>query len=275
MKLEDVRFLFNRAISLTFIWKKFLLTFFTLVACGSLMVFFRGLSLYTGNWMSMSLTFLPIFFGMTVLLSLGVILIRVYHDEVKQKSFNYRRVIVNSWDILIGSSYFSVPLLLCYLILWILLGVFVLLSEIPTIGPFFISVLAFGPFLLNFGTVALILLGLAMLFLVTPPLALRGLDRKYVSRVVIQRIVSDLFSNIFLAFVAIFPFLFLASMLWFTFSLTDAVLVTPIEPQTRILYWFFMMIPFTAIITPAVILFFNIAVESHVLILRLQEKITG
>jgi hypothetical protein len=39
-----------------------------------------------------------------------------------------------------------------------------------------------------------------------------------------------------------------------------------------VLKWFFIMLPFTAFLTPAVIFFFNFAAESHVL---MQKQLKG
>ena len=177
MNLSDVQFIFNRALSLTFNREKLLMVFFVLALCGLLVVFFRALSLNAGKWVLMSLSFMPIFLCAGVLLSVGIVLVRIYHDEIKRKTFRYRDILANSWEIVIGSSYFSIPIILCYLLLWMLLGIFVLLKEIPGIGEFFGVILAFGPFLINLGSLALGLLSISLLFFLAPILALNGLNR--------------------------------------------------------------------------------------------------
>lgn len=165
MNLSDIQFIFNRAMSHTFCRKKLLLVFIVLALCGLLVIFFRGLSIHAGQWIVMSLTFLPFFVCAGILLSMGILLIRIYHDEIKNKTINYLEILNKSWDVVIGASYFSIPIILSYLLLWILLGIFVLLKQIPAIGDIFAIILAFGPFLLNLGTLVLCLLNLAMLFL--------------------------------------------------------------------------------------------------------------
>jgi hypothetical protein len=181
MTLADIQFIFNRAVAYTFDKKKLLLVFLILAMCGLLVVFFRGLALSAGQWVSMSLTFLPIFLCAGVLLSTGILLIRIYHDEIKNRFVNYRTILAKSWDVIIGASYFSIPIILSYLLLWMLMGIFVLLRQIPLIGEFFGVVLAFAPFLINLGSLVLCLLSLSLLFFVAPIIALRGLNRDAIS----------------------------------------------------------------------------------------------
>lgn len=268
MNLSDIRFSFNRALSLTFGRKKLLLVFSVLALCGLMVVFFRALAINAGQWVLMSLSFLPIFLCAGILLATGVILVRIYHDEVKQKPTRYRDIVAKSWETAIGSSYFSIPIILCYLMLWMLLGIFVLLKEIPGIGEFFGVILAFGPFLINLGSVVLGLLSISMLFFVAPVIALNGLNRIRISQIVMRRLTGDMFSNIMLAIIAILPLLFFLSLLLLAAFLTGNVCYACTNPLHTVLQWFIEMIPFTAILAPAVIFFFNFAAEAHVLIQR-------
>ncbi len=268
MNLSDIKFSFNRALALTFSRKKLLLVFTVLALCGLLVVFFRALAVNASQWMLLSLSFLPIFLCAGFLLAMGVILVRIYHDEVKQKPTRYRDIVAKSWETAIGSSYFSIPIILCYLLLWMLLGIFVLLKEIPGIGEFFGVILAFGPFLINLGALILGFLSLSMLFFVAPVIALNGLNRIKVSQIVMRRLREDMFSNIFLAFIAILPLILFVSTLVFAAILTGNVCYACSDPFHQVMQWFIMMIPFTALLAPAVIFFFNFAAEAHVLIQR-------
>jgi len=266
MTLNDLRFIFNRAFFLTFGKKKLLTTFTVLALCGVLVVFFRGLSVHAGQWILMSLSFLPIFICAGVLLSLGIFLIRIYHDEVKNKPVIYKHIFVKSWEVIIGASYFSIPLILCYLLLWMVLGIFVLLQEIPGIGDFLGVILAFGPFLLNLGSMVLCLLNIAMLFVLTPIVALKGLNRTQVSQILAHRLKGDVFSNLLLAILAVLPLLFCLGMLTLAAFLTGSLCYVCEKPLNNVLQWFVIMIPFTAFLSPAVIFFFNIAAEAHVIL---------
>src|SRR5437868_8851809 len=132
MDLRDIQFAFNRALSLTFMKKKLIVVSIVLLLCGLLAVFFHGLSLNTGKWIGLSLAFLPVFLCTGLLLSTGIILIRVYHDEIKKKAISYRTIMAKSWEIALGTTYLCIPIIMTYLLLWMMLGIFFLLNDIPS-----------------------------------------------------------------------------------------------------------------------------------------------
>src|SRR4051812_47260068 len=129
MDFQTFSFVFNRALAFTFSRKKLLFVFCVLALNGLLVVFFRGLALHASQWVKLSLTFLPIFICTGILLSMGILIIRVYHDEIKQREINYWQILSRSWEVTMGASYFAIPIIFSYLLLWMLLGIFVLLSE--------------------------------------------------------------------------------------------------------------------------------------------------
>lgn len=272
MTLDQLQFIFNRAAFRTFEKTKILLTFAVLVLCGVMAVFFRGVAVDATQWLALSLTFLPIFVSGGILLSLGILLIRVYHDEIKERQIIYKDILNKSWEVVIGASYFSVPVILCYLLLWMLLGIFVLLSEIPTLGAFFSVVLAFGPFLLNLGSILLIIFSFAMLFYVAPILALKGFNRIQVSRILVKRFKNDIFSNLLLLLVALLPLGMVMGTLTIAAFLTGTLTYAYATPVHTVLVWFFTMIPYTALMSPFVVFFFNFAAEAHVMIMKKQKE---
>jgi hypothetical protein len=272
MNLSEIQFIFNRALSLTFERRKLLLVFTVLALCGLLVVFFRGLSINAGQWILMSLTFLPFFLCGGLLLSMGIMLIRIYHNEIKQKTIDYSEILSNSWEVIIGASYFSIPIILSYLLLWILLGIFFMLKQIPAVGDIFAVILAFGPFLLNLGSLCLCVLNLGLLFFVTPIVALKGANRIRVTQTLMKRFKNDVFSNILMIFLALFPLLAVTGLLVLAAFLTGTVCYNCENPLHNVLQWFFIMIPFTALLAPAVVFFFNFAAEAHVLMQKELQK---
>lgn len=272
MTISDIQMIFNRALHLTFERKKLLLVFSVLALCGLLVVFFRGLAIHAGQWIVMSLTFLPFFLCAAVLLSVGIILIRIYHDEIKNRPVNYTEILSKSWDVVIGASYFSIPFILGYLLLWILLGIFFMLKQVPAVGDIFAVILAFGPFLLNLGSLVLCVLNIAMLFFITPIIALKGLNRIKVVQVLVKRLKTDIFSNFVLIFYSLLPLLLTLGLLMLAAFLTGTVCYACEEPLHNVLQWFFIMIPFTALLAPTVVFFFNFAAEAHVLMQRNQRE---
>lgn len=271
MDFQAFSFIFNRALALTFSRKKLLFVFCILALSGLLVVFFRGLALHAGQWVKLSLTFLPIFICTGILLSMGILLIRVYHDEIKQRDVNYWQILSHSWEVTIGASYFAIPIIFSYLLLWMLLGIFVLLSEIPFVGEFFSAILSFGPFLINLGTLVLCVFSLIILFIVAPLIALRGLEGGAVFQLAVKRLEKDPFANFILILVALLPLALVVTLLLLAALLTGSLCLDCQNSLQTVIKWFFIMLPFTAFLTPAVIFFFNFAAEAHVLMQR-QEK---
>lgn len=272
MKLVDIAAIFNRAFAYTLNRQKLILMYIVLLLCGLLTVFFRGLGTHANDWVVMSLTFLPLFLSAGVLLSTGIVLIRIYHDELKNRPVSYRETLKKSWELVIGASYFSIPVIMIYLLLWIMMGMFLLFSRLPLVGEFFSVILAFGPFLINLGSIVLCIVSVALLFYVAPALALKGLNGTQITQNLIRRFKYDLFSNIFLACIAIIPLAFVLGMLSLAGSMTGTRCFVCTNPLFAALRWFFIMIPFVAVLTPALIFFFNFAAESHVLIHKAMKK---
>lgn len=265
MDFQSLSQIFNRALKLTFDRKKMLLVFCVLAMSGLLVVFFRGLAYHASRWVELSLTFLPIFLCAGILLSLGILLIRIYHHEIKKKPVSYREIALKSWELIVGASYFSLPIILCYLLLWVILGIFLLLKEIPAVGGFFSAMLAFAPFVINLAAILLCLMSLLMLFFVAPILALKGMDRQVVLQTVIRRFEKDSFANGILIVLSLVPLALILSLLILSAFLTGSIYLDYSSLPQVVLGWFFMMLPFTAFLTPAVIFFFNFAAEAHVL----------
>ncbi len=242
-----------------------ILTFPLLVLCGILVVFCRAIAYDASPWIAMSLAFLPILLSSGVLLGLGVLLIRLHIHEVKGLHLGFRRLIAGSVDLIMGTSYLSIPPILAYLFLWIALGLFFLLGEIPGIGHFFSVVLAFGPFLLIFGSLLLCLFNLGLLFFVAPAAAFQPFKRTSLAKRVLSLFQGRLLSSIALFLLALVPILFVSGLLSLSALLTNLQLA-PDRTLAVAMEWFFIMLPFSAILTPAVIFFFNFAAESYQLL---------
>jgi hypothetical protein len=216
--------------------------------------------------------FTPFFLCSGVLLATGIYLIRIYHDEVKKKTVSFRQTLNKSWEIMMGASYFAIPLILVYLLLWMLMGIFFLFREIPLIGEFFSVILVLGPYLINLGSLLLCILSVGMLFFVAPIIALKGFNRRQVAEVLAKRFKRDLFSNIVLIIVAVLPLLAVLGILVWAGILTDTVCFACDKPIYNVIQWFFMTIPFAVFLAPAIVFFFNFAAESHVLMVKASKE---
>lgn len=263
MRWTDIEKAFSRAVLLSFSKKKMMLTFPVLVLCGILIVFCRAVAYEASDWIAMSLAFLPILLSSGILLALGVLLIRIHMHEAKNLTLHFRRLITGSLDLIMGTSYLSIPPVLAYLFLWIALGLFFLLREIPGIGDFFSVVLSFGPFLLIFGSLLLCLFNLGLLFFVAPAAAFQPFKRISLAKKVLPLFQGQLLTSIALFLLALIPILFVSGLLSLSALLTN---VAPEKPLSVAFEWFFIMIPFSAVLTPAVIFFFNFAAESYQLL---------
>jgi hypothetical protein len=268
MTWKDIEFIFNRATKFSFSKKKLFFVFPILVFCGLLIVICRGLALGANNWVTISLTFLPIFFCFTVLLALGIVLTRVYHHEVKQLPVSYRKTLYGSWDLMIGISYLSLPVVLTYLLLWTVLGIFYLIKEIPGIGSFIGVVLSFAPFLLVLASLFLSLLTVFLLFFVTPAVALKSNLNLQIGEEILKRLKENPFSNSALFFLGALPLSFISGILCLAAKLTRIAYLEQGGAFSIIFQWFFIMLPFCAVLSPAVVFFFNFSAESYVLLKR-------
>ena len=177
MTWTDIEKAFSRSMLLSFSKRKIFLTFPVLALCGMMAVFCRAVAHDASDWIAMSLAFLPILVSSGVLLALGVLLVRIHIHEMKGLHLSFKRLVSGSLDLIMGTSYLSIPPILAYLFLWMGLGIFYLLGEIPGIGGFFSVVFAFGPFLLVFGALLLCLFNFGLLFFVAPIAAIQSTKR--------------------------------------------------------------------------------------------------
>ena len=262
MNWAELETCFNRALAFSFSKKKLLLVFPVLVLCGLLVVFCRAVAVEASEWVAMSLAFLPILLSSGLLLSLGVLLVRIHQHEVKMLTLPFRRLFTGSLNIILGTLYLSFPSILVYLLLWMVLGFFSLLCEIPGIGDFFRIVLSFAPFLLILASLLLCFLNLALLFFVAPAVAVDLGKRMGLADRMVLALRGQLFRGTVFFIVALIPMAFVVGMLCLAAFLTKASFLAAEGSLSIALEWFFIMVPFCALLTPAVLFFFNFAAES-------------
>ena len=270
MEFHELQQMCRRAATYTCSQTKLTLSAVTLAACGLMVVMAMGLSLKANDWFSLSLAFMPLFVIASVLTTLGVVLIQGYRDEVKYENASYRDLLLISWKHLIRASYFFLPLMLAYLFLWIILGLFFLLREIPAFGEFFGVILAFGPFLLLFGSLLLSVLAVFLSFVVSPVIALKKIEGFELVQYMQERLQTNVFARVCLFCLASVPLAATAFLLLIAAHLTTSLYTVSENHMQMVLQWFFIMIPFATILSPAVVFFYNLAAETHIYI---QKKI--
>ncbi|MBS0615927.1 MAG: hypothetical protein JSR58_05190 [Verrucomicrobia bacterium] len=261
---DELERIFNRAFQYSFSWKKWLFVFPVLALCGTLAVLCHTLAMGANQWVGVTLVFLPTFICAGILLAAGVPLIRLYHDEVKGNPLRHRVTIQHSWKLMRGLASLSLPLILAYLVLWGVFGIFHLLRAIPNIGGFLGGLLSFGPFLLIAGSFCLSLIALLFLFFLTPLVALKSTVHPKMAEEFFARLKAGPFSHIFFLAIGLVPLLFMSTFLTVSAALTGLTYFAPERTWAVALQWFCIMIPFAALLSPAVIFFFNFAGESFV-----------
>lgn len=268
MQFAEIERIFNRALIHSFSKKKLLIVFPVLILCGLLVVFGRALSIEASPWVILSLTFLPVFLGFGILLAAGVFLVRIYSHELRGHVQSYRSILKSSWDLLIGVTYLSLPLILAYLILWMVLGVFYLLREIPGVGETIGVFLSFGPFLLVLGSLCLSIINLFFLFFATPHIALKEGMKLHVLDRVLSNLKEHVFSSLILFFLGLIPLLLFLGIMSLAATMTGANYLASQKTLAVAFEWFFIMVPFCALLAPVVVFFFNFSAESYALFER-------
>ncbi len=162
--------MFNRALKYSYTRKKFFLLFPALVVCGILVVLSHTFWINANPWVRASLTFVPAFLCSGILMSIGVPLVRLYHDEIKEKKLSVNNTLRQSWKLMGGVASLIVPIMTGYMVLWFILGIFYLFKHIPSAGETLGVILSFGPFLLILGSFFICTANLLLLFFMTPSL---------------------------------------------------------------------------------------------------------
>ena len=243
--------------------KKCLLVFFSLCVCGLLVVFTRVVAINAGSWINLSLSFAPVFLIGGLLFALGILLIKTYQKEKKGEEISYLKIALGSWKAMATVTYITLPMLLLCLLCWLVLGVFFLLKEIPGVGDLVGVFLSFAPFVLILSALFLIFLNIALLFFLTPELSKNEtLDTKLFMRIY-TRIVSDPLMSFMGLIVAMLPIGFILLFLVSAAVLTQKSYLVSESPILIGLKWFFLMLPFNALLTPMIIFFFNFSEECH------------
>ena len=270
MIFKDLSRIFNRSLHHSFGIKKNLYLFLTLVCSGLIYLFFQALASYAPFWLKFPLRSIPIFIIIGCVMAAGIFLIQLYIQERNGKSLDGLKIAWNHWDLILKAAYLALPLLLVFLIFWIVIGIFMLLKMIPYLGTLLGIILAFFTFLLNFGISLLFLAALFTFFFVVPSLVqIEHLDRKGM----FQQMREDFFTHFLLLSVACFPVWIIWKLVEHAAEMTLQLYAFEGKPIAIILQSGFMMLPFIAILTPSVTFFFNFAYESYLIFCQ-KEKST-
>ena len=107
-------------------------------------------------------------------------------------------------DFNIGSFTFSIPFIACFLVLWIVFGLFVVLKEIPHIGNFIGVLILIIPFLINLSSILLCIFSLAALFFVIPAMSLKKKKKLELVKDILKNFRKNIIANISFFIITIF-----------------------------------------------------------------------
>ena len=265
MFLHQLEKCFNKALLESFIKKKILFTAPFIMLCGLFFVFCQTISLSCGTWMRLFLLFFPMFLSFGVLLMVGVVLIKAYASEVSQKEHTFKKIVYQSYQMILNIAYLALPFIVSYMCLWLILGVFYLIKSIPFLGSVLGPLLSFVPFLLILIVILLTLCCLFFLFFATPDAVLKtGLKAE-----LFQRSLSRLKKSFFSDFISLCIGLIPASLSLLLLLVSRMLVTTTFFSQGgEVVYAFeafFVMIPFCLLMTPSVVFFFNFSAECFLL----------
>jgi hypothetical protein len=265
---QELEQAFNRALFFSLKRKKIFFILPILLGCGVIVVLSHTLWIGANPWVRSSLAFIPAFLCMALFLAAAVPLIRLYHDEVKQKALSVGKTVQHSWKLMAGIGSLIVPILTAYLVLWFILGIFYLLKNIPATGDLLGGLLSFGPFLLIAGSLILLAMVLVLVFFLSPVVALKSAMSWDLAEDVLKRFGKEPFLHAILLLLGLLPLIIIVGFLVLAATLTGMTYFVTERTWAIGLQWFVIMIPFAALISPVVIFFFNFAAESFVILQR-------
>jgi MFS family permease len=269
---QEIEAFFNRALKYSLTRKKFFLLFPALVLCGVLIVLCHTFWLGANPWVRASLAFVPGFLCGGILMTIGVPLIRLYHDEIKEKKLSVNKTLGQSVGLMGGIASLIIPILTAYLVLWFVLGIFYLLKHMSGVGEYLGIFLSFGPFLLILGSFFLTIVNLFLLFFMPPVVALKSTMRWELAEDVLLKICKQPFIHLMLLGLGLIPLLIVLGFMIFAATLTGMSIFVLERTWEISLQWSCIMIPFAALLTPVVIFFFNFAAECFVMLQKRAKK---
>lgn len=272
MDFSDFEHIIRRSAAHTMSKMKLIYTGLTLFFCGLVMVFGMSASLVFGSWIALSLNFVPLFISLALIMALGVILVRSYHDEINKKEVEFRDLAMRSWSTILGTLSLFVPVVIAYLALWMAQGVFLVCAAIPFIGPFFSIIFAFIPFVLHLATLLLGVLSIYFLFCLTPTLSLGSSWQQGNFIQTFKESLQNGFTRLSLFIAAFIPLIVSFLLLMTSLKMTMMMFTEAPNAEEQVMQRFFLMLPFALLLAPSVIFFFNVATETTALVQKLKSE---
>ncbi|MFA6119118.1 MAG: hypothetical protein WCT85_05810 [Parachlamydiales bacterium] len=263
MKFNDLEKILKRAFRHSFQLKKVLFAYPFLFLCGLVVVLFRSIAFVATNWIVFSLIFVPIFFSISIFSILGVILCKIYYNEVKNQRKSYIEIFKSSTQNIVDSLQITIPPFLIFLIFNLIFGLLVMIKEIPHVGSFIGSSISFLPFLLVLSTIAVCIISFLTIFFATPGLSIKTRNKIVVLKEAYIDFKKDLFTHIIYFLIGISAGLLVFLILFISIKLTKLTFVIPMDIYNIVFQWLSIMTLFVLFLTPFVIFFFNFSMEVY------------
>jgi len=244
---------------------KLLATFGMLLLIGILFVFFNAMGLETFEWAKSCLKFISWFLSCGIVLSCGSFFIRIYREEVNQRKIDMKEVLQKSLTDIPQAFLYLAPIILCYLVLWFMLGAFLLMKATPAIGDFFGSIFASAPFLFNVGTIVLSIACAGLVYFIPPLLAFKNEPESLSPSALLQEVWKNPIHELPLLLIALTPLIASLLILFGAAGLTDEFYAINLPSMYVAIRAFFVMVPFMALLAPSVLFFFNFSAEAYVM----------
>jgi len=265
MNFRDLEIIYTRAWQRAFCKKKLAVMFAVLCVCGLIALFFWAIGQSANAWIRLACYFFPAILLFLNLLSSGIFFARIYYHELKGDKFSYRELFFRSLKLLLLVGHAFIPVLFVYLAIWLVIGFFFLIGQIPYIAVVF----SFAPFLLILVGLALAALSLFFLFFATPQIAFTKVTLLNFIQGAVSQLKSHLLSYLILFVIATLPEALLSLLI---IASSSFIPIEAASTLASILHWLFLIIPIGALLTPPFLFFFNFAVEGYNL-LRSRHKI--
>ncbi|MCH9625855.1 MAG: hypothetical protein S4CHLAM123_10390 [Chlamydiales bacterium] len=263
MTLSHLTQMFNRSIKGALDLKKIILLFVMLFCVGVFYLITQAFAHFATDWLGMFFNMLSIVFAIGVMLFAGGILTKLYFNKDMSSSLQPNTLFRSSWGIFLRSAYIALGFLAVFLSIWLATGVFWFLNAIPYFGYLMSTVFVFGPFFLNLIALLVCFAALFVLFFCTPFLAS---EEPLEHRSLLAQLKKNYFSNALFLVIAVVPVWIVFSFVLKATRMTVEVYGAEMHFFGSLVQVFFIMLPFLAVLTPALIFFFNFAAEASVMI---------
>jgi hypothetical protein len=208
------------------------------------------------DWVIFGAISVPVYLTLGLLASLSVFIHRIYYHELRGDSINYKDIFAASINRMLNGVFLSLPLMVTHLLLWVLLGVFFFLQDVPYLGTLVAVLFSMLPYAflvvilgLPIFTVFVLFYG-SCYFAFDLTVELEPLKEKPLT----------IFRNFFIGLLPLaLAILFFGSIYWFTmdlFKIEENILALTLQ---RI----FLLIPFSLYLSPFILFFFHFGLESY------------